>query len=96
MSQTHYVYIIECKDGTWYTGYTNNVEKRLDMHNEGKGAKYTRGRGPVQLVWQEAFGSKTDALKQEYALKRLTRSKKEQYVMERSDNVYAAAKELSE
>lgn len=72
----NYVYILECKDGTFYTGWTNNLEKRIDMHSKGKGAKYTRGRGPVKLVHYEEFEKKSDALKREYAIKQLSREKK--------------------
>ena len=54
----NYVYIVECSDGTFYTGWTNNLEKRIDMHSKGTGAKYTRGRGPVKLVYHEMFDLK--------------------------------------
>ncbi|TSB45083.1 GIY-YIG nuclease family protein [Alkalicoccobacillus porphyridii] len=96
MSERHYVYIIECSDHTWYTGYTNNLLRRIEKHNEGKGAKYTRGRGPVTLVWEESFESKTEAMKLEYALKKMPRAKKEEYVHERRATVYATAKKLSD
>lgn len=72
----NYVYIVECKDGTLYTGWTNNLKKRIEMHSNGKGAKYTRGRGPVKLVHYEEFEEKTDALKREYEIKQMTRDKK--------------------
>lgn len=72
----NYVYIVECKDGTFYTGWTNNLKKRIEMHSNGKGAKYTRGRGPVKLVHYEEFEEKTDALKREYEIKQMTREKK--------------------
>ena len=70
------VYILRCGDGTLYTGMTDDFEKRLAAHNSGKGAKYTRGRAPLEAVYQEACGSKSDALKREYAIKRLTRQQK--------------------
>ncbi|MEF9958895.1 MAG: GIY-YIG nuclease family protein [Niameybacter sp.] len=73
----HFVYIVKCSDETYYTGYTNNIEKRLKAHNEGKGAKYTRARLPVRLIYQETYENKSEALKREYAIKQLTRSKKE-------------------
>ena len=73
----NYTYILECKDGTYYTGWTNNLEKRLKDHNEGKGAKYTKSRLPVSLVYQEPCTDKSTALKREIALKRLTKIKKE-------------------
>lgn len=72
----HFVYIIQCKDGTLYTGWTTNVEARITAHNEGAGAKYTKGRGPVSLLYTESFDNKSDALKRELAIKRLSRAKK--------------------
>ncbi|WP_374723884.1 GIY-YIG nuclease family protein [Calidifontibacillus erzurumensis] len=76
----HYVYILECSDGTYYTGYTNHLEKRIAMHQAGKGAKYTRGRRPVELLFSETFSSKSEALKAEYNIKRLSRTQKEEYI----------------
>lgn len=72
----HYIYIVECCDGTLYTGYTCDLEKRIKTHNEKKGAKYTRGRTPVSLKHYEEFECKNDALKREIALKKLPRFKK--------------------
>lgn len=73
----HTIYILKCKDKTLYTGYTNNLEKRLIAHNQGKaGAKYTRSRRPVQLVYQESKRTLSAALKREAAIKRLTRKEK--------------------
>lgn len=72
----NYVYIVECSDKTFYTGWTNNLEKRIQMHSNGNGAKYTKGRGPVKLVYQEVFENKKDAMKREYEIKRLTRKDK--------------------
>ncbi|MBL0848171.1 MULTISPECIES: GIY-YIG nuclease family protein [Mammaliicoccus] len=72
----HYTYILECKDHTLYTGYTTDLERRLKVHNDGKGAKYTRIRRPVKLVYHEIFDNKSEALKREYALKQLTRKQK--------------------
>ncbi len=72
----NYVYIIECSDGTFYTGWTNNLEKRIDMHSKGTGAKYTKGRGPVKLMYHEEFENKKDAMKREYDIKQLTRRAK--------------------
>lgn len=71
-----YVYILKCKDNSLYTGYTNNVVKRLEMHNSGKGAKYTMGRCPVELVYFETFNTKSEALKREYEIKQLSRQDK--------------------
>lgn len=72
----HYIYIVECSDGTLYTGYTNNLEKRIITHNEGKGAKYTRGRIPVILRYFEQFDLKNNAMKREAEVKKLSRIKK--------------------
>ncbi len=72
----NYVYIVECSDGTFYTGWTNNLEKRIDMHSKGVGAKYTKGRGPVKLVYYEEFKEKIYAMKREYEIKKLTREAK--------------------
>ena len=89
----HFVYILECKDGTYYTGYTNEISQRLRKHEEGKGAKYTRGRGPFRLVYQESFSTKTEAMKAEFAIKKLNRSAKERIINEGSVS-YVATKEL--
>lgn len=70
------VYILRCADGTLYTGITDNLEKRLAAHRSGKGAKYTRGRAPLQTVYQEMRESKSDALRRECEIKRLTRRQK--------------------
>jgi predicted GIY-YIG superfamily endonuclease len=71
-----FVYILECADGTLYTGITNNLVRRVKQHNEGKGAKYTRGRGPVTLVKFVELFSKRDALKLEYKIKQLPKEEK--------------------
>lgn len=70
------VYILRCKDDTLYTGITDDLPHRLAAHNAGKGAKYTRGRGPVVLVYQEEAPNKSTALKREHAIKQLTRTEK--------------------
>ena len=72
----NYTYILRCEDGTLYTGWTNNLEKRVADHNAGKGAKYTRTRRPVELVYVEEFPTKEEAMSREYALKRLKRTDK--------------------
>lgn len=72
----NYAYIVECFDGTLYTGYTNDLEKRVQAHNSGKGAKYTRSRLPVRLVYFEEFETKEKAQSREWHIKRLTRAKK--------------------
>jgi putative endonuclease len=71
-----YLYILRCKDGSLYTGITTDVEKRLEAHRSGKGAKYTRGRGPLELVYREACGDHSEALKRELEIKRLPRDEK--------------------
>ena len=70
------VYILECKDGTLYTGITDDLEHRLAMHRSGKGAKYTRGRGPLKLRYLEDCPNRSAALKREYAIKQLKKSEK--------------------
>lgn len=72
----YYVYILRCRDGTLYTGITTDVQKRLAAHNSGKGAKYTRSRLPVTLLYQETQPDKSAALKRELAIKKLTRAQK--------------------
>lgn len=72
----NYTYIVRCSDGTLYTGWTNNIERRIRDHNVGKGAKYTKPRRPVTLVYLEVFETKEEAMKREYAIKRLSRDKK--------------------
>lgn len=74
--RTWHIYILQCSDGTLYTGITNDLEKRIRQHNEGKGAKYTRGRGPVALVKSFKRFSKGDALKLEYKIKKLSKEDK--------------------
>lgn len=73
---TYWLYILRCGDGTLYTGTTDNVARRLAVHQSGKGAKYTRGRGPLTLAYQEACADKSAALRREIAVKRLTRAEK--------------------
>lgn len=76
----HYVYILECADNTLYAGYTNDLDSRLKVHNQGKGAKYTRGRLPVKLVYSEIMENKSEALKREYQIKQMTRKQKEELI----------------
>lgn len=75
-----YVYILRCADNTLYTGWTNNLAKRVTCHNKGKGAKYTRCRLPVDLVYFEILTDKSSALKREYEIKKLPRDKKIQLI----------------
>ena len=75
-----YVYILRCGDGTLYTGITDDIPRRLAAHRAGKGAKYTRGRGPLELVYQERVPDKSAALRREAAIKRLRRREKERLI----------------
>ena len=72
----NYTYILRCSDGTFYTGWTNHLDERVRAHNEGRGAKYTRGRGPVELVYYECLETKEEALRREYAIKQMSRMEK--------------------
>lgn len=76
----HYVYVLECSDGSLYTGYTTDPERRVAEHDAGDGAKYTRGRTPVDLVHLETFDSKSAAMSREYEIKQFSRSRKERLV----------------
>ena len=78
----YFTYMVECGDGSLYTGYTTDVNRRTREHNTGKGAKYTRSRLPVRLVYYEAYETKSLAMHREYELKRLTREKKLKLVEE--------------
>lgn len=77
MEATWYLYILRCKDGTYYTGITTDVEKRLEAHRSGKGAKYTRGRCPLELVYREVCENHSHALKREVEVKKLKKPEKE-------------------
>ncbi len=77
----NYCYILRCGDGTYYTGWTNDLKKRVAAHQAGKGGKYTRARLPVQLVYYETFLSKQEAMSREYAVKKMSRREKEQLVL---------------
>lgn len=72
----NYTYILRCSDDTFYTGWTNDIEKRVKAHNDGKGAKYIKPRRPVELVYVEEFDDKIDAMKREAAIKKLRREEK--------------------
>ncbi len=76
MSSDWSVYLLLCADGTLYTGVTNDVTKRLEAHNQGRGAKYTKGRGPVTIVYQEGVLTRGEALKREAQIKKLTKKEK--------------------
>lgn len=83
MEYKAFMYVVECRDGSYYTGYTTDVVKRLEVHNSGKGAKYTRARLPVRLIYAEGFASKKEAMSAEALLKRKKRPHKVSYL---SDN----------
>lgn len=76
----NYCYVLQCNDGSYYTGWTNDIGKRYKAHSEGKGAKYTKGRGPLKLVMVEEYETKEQAMKREYQLKHLTRRQKEKII----------------
>ena len=76
----HHVYVLQCADGSLYTGYTTDVERRVAEHDAGEGAKYTRGRTPVELVYTESFDSRSTAMSREYEIKQLSRRAKERLV----------------
>ncbi|MCL2010571.1 MAG: GIY-YIG nuclease family protein [Synergistaceae bacterium] len=72
----YFTYIVRCSDGTFYTGWTDDLEKRLDTHNKGMGSRYTRARLPVELAHKEEFASKSEAMRRERAIKKMTRAAK--------------------
>ena len=76
----NYTYMVKCSDGTFYTGWTNDLTRRMEAHNQGRGAKYTKARRPVTLIYYEAFETKEEAMKREYAIKRLSRKEKEELI----------------
>lgn len=79
-------YILKCSDGTLYTGWTNDIEKRLTAHNAGKGAKYTKSRRPVELVYLEKFDTKEEAMRREQAIKQLKRQEKLELVKRQKEH----------
>ena len=83
MEKKHFVYILRCADGTFYTGYTTDPERRTKVHNSGRGAKYTRPRRPVEIIYLEEYDDKAEAQRREYAIKQLTRAEKENLIKER-------------
>ena len=76
----NYTYMLKCSDNTYYTGWTNDLDRRIRAHNNGTGGKYTRSRRPVELVYYEVFETKHEAMSREAAIKQLTRKQKEQLV----------------
>ena len=79
----NYTYILKCKDDSLYTGWTNDLKKRITSHNAGKGANYTKARRPVELVYYEEFQTREEAMKREYAIKQLSRKEKEALIKTR-------------
>lgn len=76
----NYTYIVECCDGTLYTGWTNNLEKRIKAHNDGKGAKYTKARRPVVLKYYEMFSTKEEAMRRESQIKKMSKQEKKRLI----------------
>lgn len=87
LNQKHYAYILRCSDSSLYCGYSTNPIKRTQTHNSGKGAKYTRSRLPVSLVYIEEFETKSEALKQEARLKKYTHKQKEEIIESNANNI---------
>lgn len=85
MDHKAYMYVVECRDGSYYTGYTTDVKKRVAVHNSGKGAKYTRARLPVKLIYVQGFDSKEEAMSAEVLLKRKKRVQKERFLSENQE-----------
>ncbi|MBA61502.1 MAG: endonuclease [Planctomycetaceae bacterium] len=83
-SRGWFVYILQCADGTLYTGMTNDLPRRIEQHNAGTAARYTRARTPVELVYQQETANRSSALKREYAIKQLTRKQKDRLIAEQS------------
>lgn len=90
MDNKWFLYILQCGDGTLYTGVTNDIEKRLEAHRQGKGAKYTRGRGPLRLVYRETCPDRSCAQHREAQVKKLSRTKKQEMIgafLSQSENI---------
>ena len=82
MADVNCVYILKCGDGSLYTGWTNDLEKRIKAHNDGKGAKYTKSRRPVVLAYYEEFHTKEEAMRREWEIKQMTREQKMKMIRE--------------
>ena len=87
-SKKNYTYILECRDGSYYCGWTNDLKKRLASHNAGIGGKYTRSHRPVKLIYYEAYATKEEAMQREWEIKQLPRSEKEKLVKAASSQAY--------
>ena len=88
VDKNHCCYIVICGDNTLYCGYSNDVTKRVDAHNKSLGAKYTKTRLPVRLVYTECFDTKSEAMKREYQIKQLTRQQKLKLIREKKQSIY--------
>jgi len=88
VEKEHYVYILKCSDKTYYTGYTNSISRRIKQHQDGKAAKYTRGRRPVQLVYLEKGTDRSWGLKREHQIKKLPRKQKEMLIKEGENSAH--------
>lgn len=86
----NYTYIVECRDKSLYTGWTTDLKKRIDAHNAGKGAKYTKSRRPVKLVYSEKFETKAEAMKREYAIKHMSRSEKLKLILKTKVQIHTS------
>lgn len=91
-----YTYIVECGDGSLYTGWTKHLEERMKSHNKGTGAKYTRSRLPVRLVYYEVFATKQEAMKREYAIKQLAKRDKLILIENQSATVRRRCEEIAD
>ncbi len=80
MEQNNYTYVLRCRDGSLYTGWTNDLDKRLAAHNNGTGGKYTRSRRPVELIYVETFATREEAMRREYEIKHMRTEQKKQLV----------------
>lgn len=92
-----YTYIVECRDGSLYTGWTNDIVKRIERHNNGSGAKYTRSRLPVRLVYYEVYETKQEAMQREYAIKKLTKEDKHALILKnKNEEIEMQCKRINE
>lgn len=96
MEDTAYTYVVECGDGSLYTGWTNHLEERMVCHNKGKGGKYTKTRLPVKLVYFETFATKKEAMRREYAIKQLKRKDKLVLIGKRSEAVRIKCEQIAQ
>lgn len=90
----YYTYMVKCSDGSLYTGYTNDLDRRVSAHNSGNGAKYTKSRRPVELVYYEEFDTKEEAMSREWHIKHLTRQQKMRLIKSRKTEILAENEKL--